>query len=217
MTGQNELTNVSEANVLMPTNSQRVWSLSLFGFNRFRIRASTRTSGTLSVVIAPGTSLIEPVVSAINSNPAGAQMVAYRTVPAGVGQATVTEALLSMTGQRDLAAIAAATAQAVPAGKTFRVLGMTGWARNGAATATMMAINLRSRKDGVAITATTGEVLVPLMCPLANVIGNTNRDNYTASSSFIELLSGWTWGVSAVLGVASAASIVGCSLYGIEY
>lgn len=201
---------------VIPTNSGDVYTLSLFGFNRFRVRATAFTSGTLSVIIAPGSLLIEPVVASVQSNPAGALAVSYQTAAAGVGQATVTEALLAMTGQRDLAAIASASTFLVPVGKTFRVLGATAWARNGAATATMMAVNIRAVKTGT-VTATTGGVLIPLQVPLANVVGNTNRDNFTVGSSFIELLSGWSFGVSAVLGVASASTVVGVSLYGIEY
>jgi hypothetical protein len=216
MSAQDEVTNTSVKDPAIATNASRLFSLSLFGLNRFRARASTRTSGTLSVVIAPGSFLIEPVVASVASNPAGATLLALETVPAGVGQATVTDALISLSGHRDVTtAVGAASAFTVPVGKTFRVLGFTAWARNGAATATVMQVRLRVNKTGAAVV--TSPIAATLLMPLANTVGASNRDAFFPSSSFVELQSGWGFAVTAVLGVASAASIVGVSLYGIEY
>lgn len=201
---------------VLASNSSTSFAFSLYGFDRFRVRATAWTSGTANVVISVGALPFEPIVSSIQSNPPNAVAVSYNTAAAGVGQATTTEALNTMVSQRDLTTAGTATTFTVPVGKVFRILSVTSWARNGAATATMMQTNLRAIKTGT-ITATTGGIVVPLYMPLQNVIGATNRDNFTPSSSFLELQSGWSWGVSSVLGVASAATVVGCAVTGIEY
>lgn len=203
--------------VTIAANTPRVLFRAFGSFTRFRVRCSTFVaSSTPAILIDPGTFPWEPMPAAINMNPAGAVNVSYATAAAGVGQATTTEALDAMTGQRDGSAIGSASTFTVPAGKTFRILGFTGWARNGAATATMMAIKIRALKSGT-VAANTGFEVITLLCPMTNAVGATNRDNFTAGSSFIELLSGWSWAVSAVLGVASAATVMGASVYGIEY
>ena len=146
MTAQDESTNVQAREPVIPTNGARLYSLSLFGLNRFRVSASTRTSGTLSVVIAPGAILIEPVVASVLSNPAGAQLVSYTAENAAYATSV---ALRSLVPQRNLTASAAATTHTVPAGKTFRILNFNASIRQGATTAAIaVSFNLRAVLTG---------------------------------------------------------------------
>jgi hypothetical protein len=214
LSAQDEVTNVGVRDVPIATNSARVFSLSLFGFNRFRIRASTRTSGTLSFVIAPGTLIIEPVVSAVASNPAGSQMISLTPANAGVATATTTEALATLIPTRNFVAAATSTTHVVTAGKTLRVLGFSAGFRGAAATATIAIITLRVNPAG-AVAATS-----PIVAQIFLSVPATANSHVVGSASFgqfIEIPSGAGFGISTVLTTANAASVSWPTLNGIEY
>lgn len=49
----------------LPSNTTRIWTTGSPGFTHFRVRATAFTSGTATVIIAPGGMPFEPLVSAV--------------------------------------------------------------------------------------------------------------------------------------------------------
>jgi hypothetical protein len=214
MTAQDEATNTQAREPSIPTNGARLYSLSLFGLNRFRVRASARTSGTLSVVIAPGTALIEPVVAAVLSQPAGAQIASF-TATNAVGAVTTTEVLVPMAASRNLAAPGAAVAtQTVTAGKTFRPLGWQMSHISGAAVIARCTWSIRAVLTGTAAIGSPVVANAISQNPAATA-GSVGSGPFV--SSFPELPGGTSFAVSNILHIASAATTSTVSLWGLEY
>lgn len=216
---QDEVTNTNIISPAIAQNSVRVFSLSLFGFKFFRIRASTRTSGTLSFVIAPGTVLIEPVVAAVLSNPAGAQSFALYA-PTGLALATTSETALAVTPSRNFVAAAAANSHAVTAGKTLRILGWGGTFRLGTAVTTPFPtaiLNLRVNPTG-AVTTTSPVVNQVVMTPTSTAIGST-ASNIVTLGQFLEIPAGAgaQIGITGALITANASATCYPTLYAVEF
>ncbi len=214
LTAQDEATNTQANTAAIATNGQRLFSLSLFGLNRFRVRASARTSGTLGVVIAPGVILIEPVLAAVMTNPAGSKPYSLTPANAGVATATTTEALASLIASRNLTAAATATTQTVTSGKTLRILGFAATFRGAAATATVAIITLRAVLTGT-VTATSPVVAQIFLTTPA--VANSHVFASLDLGQFIELPSGASFGVSTVLTIANTGSLAWPTIYGIEF
>ena len=214
MSAQDEITNVAVRDVPIATNGARLFSLSLFGLNRFRIRASARTSGNLSVVIDPGSIPIEPVVASVASNPPGSVPVSLTPANAGVATATTTEALASLVISRNFSAAAAATTQTVTLGKTLRILGFSAAFRGAAATATIAIITLRVQPVPPVVATSPIVAQIFLSVPAT---ANSHVSGDVELGQFLEIPSGFGFGISTVLTTANAASVAWPSLYGIEY
>lgn len=199
---------------VLASNTSYSWAFSMLGFDRFRVRATAWTSGSAAVIISAGTLPFQPKVSSVQANPPNATQVSWYTAAAGVATATTTETLATGIITRDLTASATATTQTVPVGKTFRILSMYAWFKNGTTAITTGVFNLRAIKSGT-VTATTGGVVITLQESLA--VSATGNMSYTPSSSFIELQSGWSWGVTTVASAATTGGLGGVTIMGIEF
>lgn len=160
-------------------SANRAWSTSVDGFTNFRVRLSTVITGTgnLVVVIIPQTFAIEPIVSVgqatasllnttcnqqpITKGTQGATGITTQDLKdAGRNQtnyfmalpvvSTATDTLMSLTGYKSGAAVAATTTPAVvTAGKTYRIKCIT-ITYVAIATAGTVRFTLRANTGGVA-------------------------------------------------------------------
>lgn len=199
---------------VLPSNSTRGWEFTLPAVNRFRVQATAWTSGTAnSVIIAAGSMPLEPVVNAIQSNPPGAQLVSYTA--ANAAYTITTEALRSLTPQRNLTASGAATTFSVPAGKTFRIMNFNVIVRQGATTSALaVTFNLRAVLTGTA--TASSPIITNTAAAVTNVVG-ASASAGGALAPYIELPSGASFGVSDLSNATSAGTTVWVTVNGIEY
>jgi hypothetical protein len=198
---------------VLPANLIAAWRLPVGRVDQVRVRATAYTSGTLNVIIDPSVPFGEPVVNSIMSNPPGATTASFTA--SNAAYTITTEALRSLTPQRNLTAAGAATTHTVPAGKTFRVLGFNASVRQGAVTSALaISFNLRAVLTGTVTNA--GPVVANLGISVTNVVGATGSAG-GAVGQFIELPSGTSFGVSDLSSATSAGTTVWVSLYGIEF
>lgn len=207
-------TGTESSSGVLTANSTRGWEFTLPAVNRFRVRATARTSGTLAVVIAAGAMPLEPVVNAIQSNPPGAQDFSLTPAAAGITVATTSEALVTLVPQRNLTASGTSTTHTVTAGKTLRIFGLSAAFKGVAAASTTCIVYIRAVLTG---TATATSPIVAMLALSVPAVVNSAVSDFLSLGNFIELPSGASFAVSAVLTVANAASLLWPVVHGIEY
>jgi hypothetical protein len=196
---------------VLATNSSYSWTFSLYGFDRFRVRATAWTSGTANLVtISAGTLPFEPIVSAIVSPSPTRVDCTFGTVTAGVAGST-TEALISLTPVRDAVAGSAATNHSPTAGKSLWIESMSITVANTAATQNGLFAFLRAVPTGT-VTATS---------PIIGYVGISAANAVSGGMGAANLMvnrripAGWNFGVSVDNAINSGTNWV--YVHGYEY
>lgn len=196
------------------TNLTATWQADLAGFNRFRVRMPTRTSGTAVILIDYGAHPFMPSVGSVPHQPPGAIPVNFFTD--SIAMVATAATLVNLAATRDLAAPGAATAtQTVPTNKTFRPLGFTVSHTSGTAAVRRVIFRLVAVKTGTAVAGSASLLTVISVNPVATI--GAAGDNQVSGAILPELGPGYSFGVTAHLDAAAAGSTVSISLYGIEY
>lgn len=207
-------TGTESSSGVIPANATRGWEFTLPAVNRFRVRATAFTSGPANVIIVAGSMPLEPVVNAILANPPGSQSFSLTPAAAGIGVATTTEALVTLVPQRNLTAAGTATTHSVTAGKNLRLFALSAAFKGVAATSTTCNIYIRAVLTG---TATATSPIVAHLALSVPATANSHASGVVPLGQFIELPSGASFAVSAVLTVANAGSLLWPVVHGIEY
>jgi len=214
---QREQTGAIEASPVLASNTAASWTIDAPGFSFFRVRASAWTSGTANVVINPGSYPITPVVSNISRIDTGRTNWAMHM--AAQVAATTTDTLMSFTGWKGNAAVAATTTPAVvTTGKTLRLQAVQMTAIATATAGTVMA-TLRANTGGLVAIGSPVVVRWQVGSPAA-VAG-------VADSMIIPLEDGFEFPAGTGLGVsiqgfgptgtASGNNWFQMSMHGFEY
>lgn len=154
---------------ILPANAVETWIFDVSGFDQFRVRATSYTSGTMNVIVEPMVPWGEPVVSAI-INPPRAQMIASyveRVVGASV------EAMLLMNTRTGPNVPAAAAAPIViTAGRGFRLTSLVlTYLVVSATTPPWISVRLRHNPAGNTIATTNHLADAWQIGPIAAVVG----------------------------------------------
>lgn len=207
-------TGTESSSGVLTANSTRAWVFTLPAVNRFRIRATARTSGTLAVTITAGAMPLGPVVNAIQANPPSSQDFSLTPAAAGITVATTSDALVTLVPQRNLTAAATSTTHTVNPGKTLRIFGLSAAFKGVAATSTTCIVYIRAVLTG---TVTATSPIVAMLALSVPATANSHASDALPLGSYIELPAGASFGVSAVLTVANAASLLWPVVHGIEF
>lgn len=154
--GQRMADGLAEASGVTPGGGNtRQWSFALPGVNRFRVRATSYSTGTAVITIDYGSLIYAPVVTAIQQRITSTQ---FSAVTAEAGQAlTTSSALVSMVPQRAGTASAAATSIAITAQKTLRIQQFKLFVTNAASAAAIRGLaTLRWNPSGATTATSTG-------------------------------------------------------------
>jgi hypothetical protein len=204
----------SSSGVLV-ANQARVWNFGLFGFNRFRVRATAWTSGSAAIIIDYGTMPFEPLVSNVMSIPNRTALV-LATATAGVIPAA-TEALATLAQcQRGFVGLASASSFALTAGRIFRIQAFTLGVRCSTTTAVTATAVIRFNPTG-AVTATS-PVVATLTVSTPAAIANEGSQMTISFPDGKDLPAGVTPGqVGVSLLGSTATGLAVISVEGFEY
>lgn len=187
----------------------RAWNFPLQGYNRFRVRTTAWTSGTVNVVLDPGTGWFTPGVAAIIQTPPRSRVtVGFQ----GVAPATA-DTLLSLVKTTQGVAAAGATSISAATGKTLRLTSILFSLKANAAAAAFATMSLRSNPTGATVIGSQSEIRLD--------VGNTAAAVGAVVYATAPLPEGFEISGAQTIGVSLAAqattNIVSIALTGYEY